>query len=150
MAVKECRNCKYWATDPHGCILDDPKKQEREWLKKDFENWDHSLAEVCSYFETRRNDKAKDADRLIEIILNKCELFTDEHDEAYAAIKFGGCYEVMSTRSKGFRKWLGYEFYQEEGRSPSTETLSTAMNTIEGIAIHEGGSYHLSVRVSGD
>jgi|Deesub1362B_J571_1020462.scaffolds.fasta_scaffold00148_102 hypothetical protein len=150
MSIKECRNCKNWATNPQGCIQEYPKKQEREWLKEDFENWDHSIAEECKYFEVRANNKKKDADKLISLVLNQCELFHDKYNDGYAAIQYGDSYEVIPICSKIFRKWLSYKFYDVVGKSPSSETLNMAINTIEGIAIHEGGKYPLSVRIAGN
>ncbi|RLI79632.1 hypothetical protein DRP04_08985, partial [Archaeoglobales archaeon] len=91
------------------------------------------------------------ADKLVELVLATCaKLFTNEHGEAYVAIKHGNAIEALPIRSNAFKRLLGYLFYKHEGKTPSNEVLTSALNTLEGIALYEGEKIKLSVRVAGD
>ncbi len=96
------------------------------------------------------DDKQSQADIIVDLVRNKCLLFTNQYDEGFAAYDLGSSYEVIPIKSKKFKKWVSWQFFLKAAKSPSSETLNSALNTIEGIAIYEDENYNLSVRVAGN
>jgi len=56
----------------------------------------------------------------------------------FATISVSEHMETYALRSRGFRSWLGKRFYEEHQRAASGENLTSAIQTLEGIARYEG------------
>ena len=84
------------------------------------------------------NDAESTADLLTSITTENAELFTDENKEPFASFEQDGHKEVWPINSKGFREWLSYKYYAEFGKAPRDASMKDSLNTLAGIATHEG------------
>jgi hypothetical protein len=88
------------------------------------------------------------ADVLVEIARSKADLFRDGQDETYATVtRPDGRLETYRLRSKGFRSWLGREYYLRRGKAAPSEAMSTARATIEAFAAFDGQLRSVALRV---
>ena len=75
------------------------------------------------------------------------ELFHTEDQEAYVDVDNGERRETYNVRSKGFQRWLRGRFFEETHTAPNSESLQTAINTIEAKAIFKGKKRDVFLRV---
>ena len=66
-----------------------------------------------------------------------CVLFHDGED-AFADIECDGHRETWAVRSRGFRLWLQYRYFEAHGGAPNSEALRSALGTIEARARFRG------------
>ena len=52
-------------------------------------------------------------------------------------------------RTKGFRRWLARQFYEQTGGAPSSEALQSALNVVEAKAHFDGPKRPVFIRVGG-
>lgn len=76
------------------------------------------------------------------------ELFHTADKEAFATIDAGGHSENHLLRSKSFRAWLSWQFYQAEGQMPGTQAIQDAINALEGKAIFDAPETEIFIRVA--
>ena len=94
------------------------------------------------------NKKENQATRILNFA-ESLELFHTPDGDAFATIEaVKGHFENHYLRSKVFRSWLAYQFFQTEGQMPSTQSLQDAINTLEGKAIFEGDEVEMFVRLA--
>lgn len=75
------------------------------------------------------------------------ELFhSPEEQSAYATVKINDHYETYAVYSSPFRSWLSRAFFLEEGLAPSRRTIEDALNTVDGIAKHDGQARRVYTR----
>lgn len=91
-------------------------------------------------------DSESTSDVLVNLASENAELFTDENNEPFASFEQGGHTEVWGLHSKGLREWLSYAFYKEFGKSPRDASMKDSLNTLAGIATHEGEEYQVYLR----
>lgn len=89
--------------------------------------------------------KISQATRLVELA-EKVTLFHTPDDEAWATFPVGEHEEHWAIRSKGFRRWLAREFYQEEKKAPGSQAVQDSLGVLEGKALYEGEKQHVFVR----
>lgn len=97
------------------------------------------------------NTKPKKENQATRILnfADDLELFHTPDGDAFATIETtNGHLENHFLRSKAFRSWLAYKFFQDEGQMPSTQALQDALNTLEGKAIFEGAEIEMFVRLA--
>lgn len=98
--------------------------------------------------ESNTKPSESTASALVALATASCKLFRDpKSDDAYAEVRASGHTEVRKIRSKGFRQWLGYRYYQAQGRSPGTQALADAIVVLEGQAVYEGDATPVHLRV---
>ena len=68
---------------------------------------------------------------------------------AYADIEIDGHRETWPVRTKGFRRWLTQQFFEETGGAPSSEALQSALNVVDAKAHYEGPERPVFLRVGG-
>jgi hypothetical protein len=93
--------------------------------------------------------RKKQADLLVTLALLHVDLFHSRDDTAWADIRIEGRRETRPLKAKTFKRWLQYQYYKEQGTSPSTEALATAVATLEGKAHYEGPEREVFTRVGG-
>ena len=76
-------------------------------------------------------------DLLVEIGL-EADLFHDAEGVAYADVEVEGIRQTHGLRSRGFKLHLNRQLYKRHGQSASREALSTALSTLESIALFDG------------
>ena len=87
-------------------------------------------------------------DRLIHITKEKATLFHDEDNQGFARIQMQDHEETLNLDSKDFKYWLNNQFYNSTGKSPNSDAINQAINTLNAIAVHEGELNKLSLRVA--
>ncbi|MBT9169380.1 MAG: hypothetical protein DDT19_02739 [Syntrophomonadaceae bacterium] len=98
--------------------------------------------------EEHKPKKASQADKLITIATTNAVLFHDDIKSEFASILINGHTETWPLRSKFFKQWLVRQFYEQTGKSPSSEILRQALNVIESKAVFDGPEIKLSLRVA--
>ena len=86
------------------------------------------------------------ADMLIDIA-GAAELFHAADGMAYADIEIDGHRETWRVRTKGFRRWLARQYFDESGGAPSSEAMQSALNVVEAKAHFDGPERTVYVRV---
>ena len=86
------------------------------------------------------------ADMLIDLA-GAAELFHAADSTAYAEIEINGHRETWPVRTKGFRRWLARQFFENTGGAPSSEALHSALNVIEAKAHFDGPERPVYIRV---
>ncbi len=86
------------------------------------------------------------ADILIEIA-SAADLFHSADVIAFADIQVGGHRETWPVRTKGFRRWLSRQYFEETGGAPNSEALQSALNVVEAKAHFDGPERPVFIRV---
>jgi hypothetical protein len=68
-------------------------------------------------------------------------------DDCFATISRGEHMETHAVRSRSFRSFLGKRFFEQSKRAASGESLTSAIQTLEGIARFEGVERPVGVRI---
>jgi len=84
---------------------------------------------------------------LVELITGT-ELFHTSEGETFATIPMSSHLETWALRSRGFRDWLSKRFYESEGSIPNSQALQDALNTLHGIARHDGQEIETHIRLA--
>jgi hypothetical protein len=87
------------------------------------------------------------ADKLVRLG-RKAHLFTNELQEAFASFPVNYHREIAKVTSKSFKLWLIREYFTAEGTAPPTDSLNAALGTLQAIAMFEGETHNLHVRVA--
>ena len=81
------------------------------------------------------------ASSLVELALNKCELFHDPEGDCYASFRAarasGSHRETHKLKSSGFRLWLLHAYYRNTSGAPNSNAMSTALSTLEARARYD-------------
>ena len=88
------------------------------------------------------------ADILIDLA-GAAELFHSSDGTAFADVMINEHRETWPVRTKGFRRWLARQFFEETGGAPSSEALQSALNVIEAKAHFDGPERPVFIRVGG-
>lgn len=88
------------------------------------------------------------ADILIDLA-GGAELFHSADGTAFADIMINDHRETWPVRTKGFRRWLARQFFEQTGGAPSSEALQSALNVIEAKAHFDGPERVVFIRVGG-
>ena len=88
------------------------------------------------------------ADILIDLA-GAAELFHSADGTAFADVTINDHRETWPVRTKGFRRWLARQFFEETGGAPSSEALQSALNVIEAKAHFDGPERPVFIRVGG-
>jgi hypothetical protein len=104
------------------------------------------IAQNDSKQPDRLTDQQTQSDKLLQLAINKITTFHTPENEPYARVTIKSNHEILRIRSTKFRQWLGYEFYSEYKKSPSSTAIGEVLNTLEGQALFEGDCYPVFVR----
>ncbi|MBA3326330.1 MAG: hypothetical protein H0T41_14040, partial [Rhodobacteraceae bacterium] len=88
------------------------------------------------------------ADILIELA-GAAELFHSADGTAFADLMINDHRETWPVRTKGFRRWLARQFFEETGGAPSSEALQSSLNVFEAKAHFDGPERAVFIRVGG-
>ncbi len=88
------------------------------------------------------------ADFLIDLA-GAADLFHSADGTALADILINEHRETWPVRTKGFRRWLARQFFEQTGGAPSSEALQSALNVIEAKAHFDGPERPVFIRVGG-
>src|SRR5215831_15417252 len=88
--------------------------------------------------QTSETATAKTADRLIALAARCEELFHAPNGTSFALVPISGHAETWPVLSRGFRRWLAREFFNESKSAPNKDALAAALNVIEAKAHFDG------------
>lgn len=88
------------------------------------------------------------ADILIDLA-GAADLFHSADGTAFSDLTINDHRETWPVRTKGFRRWLARQFYEQTGGAPSSEALQSALNVIEAKAHFDGPERPVFIRVGG-
>jgi hypothetical protein len=86
-------------------------------------------------------------DSLIELAKD-AELFHTPDGAAYADFIANGHRETWPIRSKGFRRWLGRNYYEQTQSAPNAEAMQAALGIIEARAHYDAPERPVSTRIA--
>jgi phage/plasmid primase-like uncharacterized protein len=113
--------------------------------------WGEAIMSLDEVVKQLEKENKKQADILVEIA-STTKLFHSRDKTAYADIRVGGDNghtETCAVHSRDFKRWLKHRYYEQTESSPSSESVRSAIDTIEAKAIYEGQEYEVYVRVGG-
>ena len=76
------------------------------------------------------------------------ELWHTPDGDAFATIDMDGHRETWALRTKAFRDWLSYLFFQGEGKSPGGQAVQDALSVLSGKALFQGLEHRVFTRVA--
>jgi hypothetical protein len=148
---------RLWLASPLGA-------REKTQTRKDYRDRTISAAIInCtdvynSFDKNSNNDESNGvtrngkptAERLVKIVTSNphVSFFHDEYGIAYSHLKVEDHMEIWPCHSRRFELWISAIFRKEFGEIPSINSIATAMNIIEGIAIFEGKEIKLHNRIA--
>lgn len=94
-----------------------------------------------------KTEKVSQANQILQLA-EDIELFHTPDGEPFALIEIRGHFETHRVKSKNFRDYLSYQHYQTEGKSPSTQALQDAINSLSGRAKFEGSTQDVHIRLA--
>ena len=80
----------------------------------------------------------------------RTELWKDQDGVAHSTWVTEGHRESAPIRSAAFKQFLLSAYYRETRRGPAQESVSTALCTLEAIAMNEGKTHRSAMRVASD
>ncbi len=89
----------------------------------------------------------KQADTLVALVIEECELWHDLQGEPHASIK-GPIAASYSLKSTAFRDWLSHKHYKQTEKSPSSNALQEALTTLSGLAKFDGPEHSAWLRIA--
>jgi hypothetical protein len=101
--------------------------------------------EILDDAQAFKAEKVSQANQILHLA-EDIELFHTNDRTAYASIEVSGHKEIHPVNSKSFRDYLSYQFYQTDGKSPSSQALQDAINSLSGKAKFEGKTQEVHIR----
>jgi hypothetical protein len=110
-------------------------------------------ASVSKYPPTEKNSNREpsQATRLVASTSDVSFFHTPEN-EPYLTIRMGEHHETWRLREVHFKRWLARSLYMQTGAAPSSQALNDALGLLEALALFEGPTEDVFVRLgqSGD
>jgi hypothetical protein len=104
----------------------------------------HKILDAAQPFKP---EKISQANKIL-CLAEDVELFHTPDGEPFASIEVGGHFENHRVKSKNFRDYLSYQYFQTDGKSPSTQALQDAINSLSGKAKFEGKTQDVHIRLA--
>jgi hypothetical protein len=106
-----------------------------------------ALFDAAKSPESETTKKKSQSSVLVELIAGT-ELFHTNEGDTFATIPMNNHRETWSLRSRGFRDWLSKRYYEPESAIPNSQALQDALNTLHGIARHDGAEMETHIRLA--
>src|SRR5262249_48971496 len=91
----------------------------------------------------------KQVDVLLSLVkANEVELLHTVDHTAFASIVIDGHREVQAVTSTEFRRWLRNGYFDESKSAPSSEAMTSAIATVDAIAVCKGKCRDVYLRVA--
>lgn len=92
-----------------------------------------------------RAPRPRHKDALLDI-MDHIDLWHSRDKIPYATVPVGSHSENHEVRSRGFRLWLGHEFFKRTRAAASSQATEEALRTAESIALYQGGEHEPFIR----
>jgi hypothetical protein len=97
---------------------------------------------------TTQKEKPKTQSSVLVEVTEGAELFHTSDGDTYATIPVNGHRETWALKSRGFRDWLSKRYYESEGTIPNSQATQDTLNTLQGIARHDGPEMEVHTRLA--
>ena len=97
--------------------------------------------------EAKAKEKRKQADQLIDIALAGAVLFHAPDSTCFADLSVLDHRETWPVRSKGFRRWLSRQYFEQTKGAPVSEAMQSALNVLEAKGHFDGEELPVHVRI---
>jgi hypothetical protein len=87
------------------------------------------------------------ADKLVELA-EGVDFFHADVDLPFVSLQINGHVETWPVYSKGFKYWLGRQYYRKHEKAPSSQAVQDALNVLAGRAIHDGPKIPVHTRIA--
>jgi len=94
------------------------------------------------------DERESQATQLVKLALANGEFFHDS-DDCFTTLAIADHRETHNLKSRGYRRFLGYEYFREYEKAPNSEALSTAINALAGHAQFKGAARQTFARIAG-
>ena len=88
------------------------------------------------------------ANKVIELIINDCELVHNRQKEPFAIICKNGIRQVYNVKSKSFSDWIASTYYASKKSALSDASLKTTISTLSGKAVFGGRMVDIHTRIA--
>lgn len=105
------------------------------------------LLDAAKPAESQKEKSRSQASVLVEVA-EDAELFHTSDGDTYATIPINDHRETWALKSRGFRDWLSKRYYESEGSIPNSQAMQDALNTLQGIARHDGMEIEVHTRLA--
>lgn len=105
------------------------------------------LLDAAKPAESQKEKSKSQASVLVEVA-EDAELFHTSDGDTYATITINMHRETWALKSRGFRDWLSKRYYESEGSIPNSQAMQDALNTLQGIARHDGAEIEVHTRLA--
>lgn len=85
---------------------------------------------------------------LVRLASQQATFFHDETATPYAYLSIENHRQIWNLGSRNFRRWLSRLLFEDQGKAPSGEAITTALNVLEAKAVFEGEQHPLYVRAA--
>lgn len=131
-----------------------PKGDVVDWLQKHPKSTFEDIAKLPVFIDNHhnvneqetRNEKITQASLLIDFVVMQAELFHDSNRQVYAQDLT--THETRRLDSRAFKDWLVAGFYKTTGKSPRDSSIREALDTLSGLARHQGICHEINIRVA--
>jgi hypothetical protein len=91
---------------------------------------------------------ASKADLIVELALQEdgLELFRTSSHDGYVRLPAGSHREVWPIRSRALRRWLSLIYFRHREGAPGGQTLTDALDVLEGLALFDGEEHEVHLR----
>jgi len=99
----------------------------------------------------KSNDQPQEkslANKIIELIINDCELVHNQQKEPYVILNKAGLRQVYSINSKSFSDLVASKYFASKKSALSEASLKTAISTLAGKAVYEGKCVEIFTRIA--
>jgi putative DNA primase/helicase len=99
--------------------------------------------------ETPSDEQSGDSKSpILDQIAESCELFHSPDRKGYATVPINSHKETWSLESAGFKEWLGGRCYQFDKTIPKSNALADLIETLKGVARHDGDEHPVFIRLA--
>lgn len=110
-------------------------------------NYVLALLDTAAPAENERS-KPKPQSSVLVALAEGAELFHTSEGDTYTTIPINNHHETWALRSRGFKDWLSKHYYEAEGSIPNSQAIQDALNTLQGIARHNGPEHEIHIRLA--
>lgn len=105
------------------------------------------LLDAAKLADSHKGKPKSQASVLVEVAQD-AELFHTSDGDTFATIPVNGHRETWALKSRGFRDWLSKRYYESEGSIPNSQATQDALNTLQGLARHDGPEFEVHTRLA--
>ena len=95
-----------------------------------------------------KKSKPSETERLIGLASDEAEFWHTPDTDAFATFEVDGHKEHWPILSRGFRRWLSWQFYKKERTAPSAQSVADTLLLLEGRSVYAGEEHPAAIRAA--